>query len=385
PHDAPPAASGREEERERQDAATQQVARRLPVARGPRAPKTAQYKLRRQGTIDKYNDTIPKWKEFVEAKRYDEVAAKTWTDSSGKVTDAGMRYMSEFIDYLNARPGMTAQVFEKSLGYVQMVVEDQVKAANNQQHDAALMCGFVREMNNGKAKVYLQNFREQRRQRKFTDEGGRVVYRDVLVDVPISVSSQQTLDLVQACMLPSRYKEGVVLDELLAIQTIVEYLQTHATAGRMEDVRKARLCMCFTNYLASMGQNEKGAKLFCSMLNEGKCRTGDKAVYTSAAMHNNPLLCLGGWMGILLMHRFSQMKEPFPNYLVPDDFMERSVLRSVKCFKALSDYETQNVYHRKTFDLVGLESSKVTHLNRGVMQRDMNDFGLWSEIGRHVG
>ncbi|MGH3056276.1 MAG: hypothetical protein ACRDL7_14985, partial [Gaiellaceae bacterium] len=58
---------------------------------------------------------------------------------------------------------------------------------------------------------------------------------------------------------------------------------------------------------------------------------------------------------------------------------------SVKCFKALSDYETQNVYHRKTFDLVGLESSKVTHLNRGVMQRDMNDFGLWSEIGRHVG
>ncbi|MGH7974062.1 MAG: hypothetical protein ACREBR_00950, partial [bacterium] len=113
--------------------------------------------------------------------------------------------------------------------------------------------------------------------------------------------------------------------------------------------------------------------------------TGDKAVFSCAAMHDNPILCLGGWMGILLMHRFIKMKEPFPDYLLPDDFMERSVLRSAKSFKTATEYETQNSYHHKAFELIGLESSKITHLNRGVMQRDMNDYGLWSEIGRHVG
>ncbi|MGH7954626.1 MAG: hypothetical protein ACREOZ_01560 [Gloeomargaritales cyanobacterium] len=207
------------------------------VARGPRASKTAQYKLRRQGTIDKYNDTIPKWDEFVKAKKYDEVVAKAWTDSDGKITDVGKCYMSEFIEFLNVRPGMSAQVFEKSLGYIQMTLENQVKEANNPQQDAALISGFVRQMNNGKAKIYLQNFRDQRRKHKFVDDTGKTVFRDVLLDVPVSVSSKQTLDVIRACIIPSLYKEGVVLDELLSLQTIVEYLQTHATAGRMEDVR----------------------------------------------------------------------------------------------------------------------------------------------------
>jgi hypothetical protein len=123
-------------------------------------------------------------------------------------------------------------------------------------------------------------------------------------------------------------------------------------------------------------------KSFNTILNGGKMNSGNRLEYTALLLHTNPLLCAAGWIGVLLIYRFTVLKEPFPDFLKPEDFMLRPIFRQVRDYKKAVGYDTQYQSHRKMFDLIGFVSNAVTHLGRGSAQREMFDHGICLE---HIG
>jgi hypothetical protein len=125
-----------------------------------------------------------------------------------------------------------------------------------------------------------------------------------------------------------------------------------------------------------------GMKGFHTILNGGKKNDGDRLEYTAHLLHMNPVLCTAGWIGIMLIYRFSVLKEPFPDFLDPSDFMKRPLFRQVWDYHKSTSYDTQYQNHKQMFDLIGFASRAVTHLGRGSAQREMFDHGIsLEEIG----
>ena len=139
-------------------------------------------------------------------------------------------------------------------------------------------------------------------------------------------------------------------------------------------VRHTTLAFIFTKHASRIGPN--GQTTFNTILNGGKLNSGNRLEYTAHLLHMNPLLCAAGWIGIMLIYRFSVMGEPFPDFLDPSDFMKRPLFRAFRDYTSSTSYQCQYDNHKKVFKLIDFISTVVLHLGRGSAQRDLFAAGI---------
>ena len=113
---------------------------------------------------------------------------------------------------------------------------------------------------------------------------------------------------------------------------------------------------------------------------KGKTNRTGRIETKGFATHTNPRMDASAHHGLLMLHRFNVLKEPFPNFLNVEDYTNRPIYRAESSmWTALSAAVMQNQW-KHVFEMAGIRCRKVTQQPRIQLQQRIADMGCSADV-----
>ncbi|KAG2214157.1 hypothetical protein INT45_002647 [Circinella minor] len=189
--------------------------------------------------------------------------------------------------------------------------------------------------------------------------------------------------------------DGYTLDELRLISQYqfnrntphhlcnrLDFLLGHAILGRGETKRMMQLPDLFSTELADEGPS-KCISLVITM-NKGKTNQHGRLEYGAAIRHRSVEVCPLGAMAFHFFCRWHMENESFPEFTARQDWYDIHVLKGLDRTKPIT-YNTQRDGYMEALNAVGVNSSKITHINRGSALRAIADQDVPDNEQRRIG
>ena len=157
---------------------------------------------------------------------------------------------------------------------------------------------------------------------------------------------------------------------LFNLCTLAEFLTTHATACRFDQMNNSFFRHLFAYKLKGVGVKVQGAPALATITNGGKANKNGHVIYTSMLMHVNPLRCATAALGAYFLWRFLVMSEPFPDLLEPKSYYFRPIFRSGLDFNQKTGYDSAYDRFKRLYHQHSILCGKVVHEGRVKVQDD---------------
>ncbi|KAG1444101.1 hypothetical protein G6F56_010431 [Rhizopus delemar] len=152
--------------------------------------------------------------------------------------------------------------------------------------------------------------------------------------------------------------------------------------ARGESKRKMQLPDLFLIELLNEGPTPFWALI--ATMSEGKTNQHDRIGYGSVIRHLDVESCPIGAMTLYFFSRFELKGESFPDFSRRQNWYEIHVFKGKDRLKEMA-YRTQHQAYKRALENVGINSSKVTHINRGSALNLIDEESVSDNQQRRVG
>lgn len=139
------------------------------------------------------------------------------------------------------------------------------------------------------------------------------------------------------------------------------FLLSHAMLSRSQTVLGMQFADLFSIEVENQGVTR--CLSLVATITFGKTNQHGKIEYGSSVRHRHIEVCPVGTLALNFFSRFHFENEPFPDFSSRSNWYETCVIKGESPFKPI-EYTTQRKIYKKTFQKVGIHTSKVMHANR---------------------
>jgi hypothetical protein len=261
-----------------------------------------------------------------------------------------------FLQYFVEKLGFTKTNYSLALNFMQRKLDDSLNKAQKVAKRGAIK-------DDGVMRKFLQTM-----QISLAKES-RKLGSDLHASLSSQIPRSKELALVDACYDPFVVSS---LSNLAKSNVVTGYTHSGQVGHRGNEGRALMMHHGFISEMQYLGDGETVDNF---IHNYGKTNRVGRLETKSFCNHRNPRMDTSAHLGMNVLLRFMVMREPFPNFLVPDDYTKRPIFRSYTTYTKEYPPTTQNKNWNALFQTVGINADKVTHQQRQQLQQKLADAG----------